>query len=114
MLVGGPVLAGPLSAYTLLDRPGGYFGTTPLSLTTKHDLACNRSHTRRIFSEIGSDDENDARADTPSPRFHTIIVVGRFKIHRVNRNSAGTNEMTVIGKFTVVVSSVTHRIHYIR
>ncbi|GBM29475.1 hypothetical protein AVEN_255856-1 [Araneus ventricosus] len=40
-----------------LGRPGqcGYFYATPTGgcLDTTNDLACNRSHTRRIFSGIG-------------------------------------------------------------
>ncbi|GBM45001.1 hypothetical protein AVEN_225747-1 [Araneus ventricosus] len=40
-----------------LGRPGqcGYFCATPTGarLATMYDLACNRPHTRRIFSGIG-------------------------------------------------------------
>ncbi|GBM66311.1 hypothetical protein AVEN_87295-1 [Araneus ventricosus] len=50
-----------------LGRPGqcGYFCTTPTGrrLATMYDLACNRPHTRRVFSVIGF-----RACDYPVPR----------------------------------------------
>ncbi|GBN02609.1 hypothetical protein AVEN_93172-1 [Araneus ventricosus] len=54
----------------LLDRQGqcGYFYTTPTGgrLATTYDLACSRSHTRRIFSGIGFRTRNPP-APKPGP-----------------------------------------------
>ncbi|GBL72316.1 hypothetical protein AVEN_115266-1 [Araneus ventricosus] len=54
---------------SFLGRPGqcGYFYATPTGgrLTTTYDLKCNRPHTRRIFSGIGSRTWNPP---APKPR----------------------------------------------
>ncbi|GBN37603.1 hypothetical protein AVEN_55614-1 [Araneus ventricosus] len=55
-----------------LGRPGqcGYFCATPTGgrLATTYDLACNRPHTRRIFSGIVS-----RTCDPPAPRSRSYL-----------------------------------------
>ncbi|GBM06294.1 hypothetical protein AVEN_208979-1 [Araneus ventricosus] len=53
-----------------LAPPSPNFRATPTGgrLATTYDLACNRPHTRRIFSGIGF-----RTCDPPVPRFHSYL-----------------------------------------